>query len=233
MEMGLVKNSIPVAGRTAGPGQADYLLVIYPRGDLVDRLLEEQQQFNAEYFTAGPVGDGRGQHPLQEQHPPASPVASLRHPPEGQQRLARNKPHITLAAFQAGEETEDTIIRWIQRICHQHKSFDIALNNYSGIPPHTIYLRVQDPQPLRELMQQLRAIDEFIRSSGWPPVNLTGRPYLSIAGGLTEKVYNKAMPDYSRKTFHGVFRVDELVLLKRRHSFDPCKTVNIFRLSPE
>jgi hypothetical protein len=27
--------------------------------------------------------------------------------------------------------------------------------------------------------------------------------------------------------------VDELVLLKRRHSFDPCKTVNIFRLSPE
>src|SRR5580693_8980744 len=189
MEMGLVKNSIPVAGRTAGPGQADYLLVIYPRGDLVDRLLEEQQQFNAEYCVAGHA----------------------------------NKPHITLAAFQAGEETEDTVIRWIQRICHQHKSFDIALNNYSGIPPHTpkppgaacpsgqsladcreyanfsgqhipgtIYLRVQDPQPLRELMQQLQAIDEFIRSSGWPPVNLTGRPYLSIAGGLTEKVYNKA-----------------------------------------
>jgi 2'-5' RNA ligase len=226
MEMGLVKNSIPVAGRTAGPGQADYLLVIYPRGDLGDRLLEEQQQFNAEYFSAGSCGgspgDGRGQHSLQRQHPP-----------EGQQRLARNKPHITLAAFQAGEETEDTVIRWIQRICHQRRSFDIALNNYSGIPPHTIYLRVQDPQPLRDLMQQLQAIDEFIRSSGWPPVNLTGRLYLSIAGGLTEKVYNKAMPDYSRKTFHGIFRVDELVLLKRRHSFDPCKTVNVFRLSPE
>jgi 2'-5' RNA ligase len=155
------------------------------------------------------------------------------HPPEGQQRLARNKPHITLAAFQAGEETEDTVIRWIQRICHQRRSFDIALNNYSGIPPHTIYLRVQDPQPLRELMQQLQAIDEFIRSSGWPPVNLTGRPHLSIAGGLTERIYNKAMPDYSRKTFHGIFRVDELLLLKRRHSFDPCKTVNVFRLSPE
>jgi 2'-5' RNA ligase len=199
MEMGLVKNSIPVAGRTAGTGQADYLLVIYPRGDLGDRLLEEQQQFNTEYCVAGHA----------------------------------NKPHITLAAFQAGEETEDTVIRWIQRICHQRRSFDIALNNYSGIPPHTIYLRVQDPQPLRELMQQLQAIDEFIRSSGWPPVNLTGRPYLSIAGGLTEKVYNKAMPDYSRKTFHGIFRVDELVLLKRRHSFDPCKTVNVFRLSPE
>lgn len=233
MEMGLVKDSIPVAIRTAGPGQAEYLLVIYPRGDLGDRLLEEQQQFNDEYFSPGPAA-GSEQHSLQRQHPP-----EVRRPPEGrqrpdgQQRLARNKPHITLAAFQAGEETEDTVIRWIQRICHQYRSFDIALNNYSGIPPHTIYLRVQDPRPLRELMQQLQAIDEFIRSSGWPPVNLTGRPHLTIAGGLTERIYNKAMPDYSRKTFHGILRVDELVLLKRRHSFDPCKTINIFRLSPE
>ena len=40
MEMGLVKNSIPAIGRTTRPGQADYLLVIYPCGDLVDRLLE-------------------------------------------------------------------------------------------------------------------------------------------------------------------------------------------------
>jgi len=86
---------------------------------------------------------------------------------------------------------------------------------------------------LRELMTQLRAIDDFVRPSGWPPVNINNRPYLSIAGGLTERVYNKAMPDYSRKTFHGIFRVDELVLLKRVHSFAPCKTVNIFRLLPE
>ncbi len=111
-------------------------------------------------------------------------------------------------AFRRGEEAEDTLIRWIQRICQQHRSFEIALNNYSGIPPHTIYLRVQDPEPLRELMQQMGAIDEFIRSSGWPPVHLNGRPYLSIAGGLTEKVYNKAMPDYSRRTFHGIFQVE-------------------------
>jgi len=82
-------------------------------------------------------------------------------------------------------------------------------------------------------MEQLRAIDDFIRSSGCPPVNLVSRPYLSIAGGLTERVYNKAMPDYSRKTFHESFQVGELVLLKRGHSFDACKTVNIFHLLPD
>jgi 2'-5' RNA ligase len=186
-------------GRTAADRRVEYLLVIYPYGELHDKLLEEQQQFLFDY---------------------------------GLSMKARNRPHITVAAFQASEQMEETLIRWIQRICRRHESFPITLNNYSGFPPHTIYLRVQDPQPFRQLMQQLRAIDDFIRSSGCPPVNLISRPYLSIAGGLTEQVYNKAMADYSRKTFHESFQVEELVLLKREHSFDACRTVNVFRLPP-
>src|SRR5450631_2036531 len=175
--------------RSEGSRRAEYLLVIYPRGDLHDKLLDEQQQFVSDY---------------------------------GMQVLVRNKPHITMAAFQAGEAMENTLIRWIQRICSRHKSFDLTLNNYSGFPPHTIYLRVQDDLPFRELALQLVAIDDFIRSSGGPPVNLIGRPYLSIAGGLTEQVYGRAMPEYSRRSFHESFQVEELVLLKREHPFDPC-----------
>ena len=180
--------------------RAEYLLVIYPHGEVEDRLLGEQQQLASEYGL--PAG-------------------------------ARNRPHITVAAFQAGELMEDTLIRWIQRICSRHVSFDITLNNYSGFPPHTIYLRVQDHRPFSGLMQQLRAIDDFIRESGCPPVNLISHPFLSIAGGLTEQVYNRAMQEYSRREFHESFKVEQLVLLKRGHSFDVCKTVNIFRLRPE
>jgi hypothetical protein len=176
--------------------------------------------------------------------------------------MRRFGPHITMAVFQAAEGMEDTLIRWIQRICQRYQRFELTLNNYSGIPPHTpkpaepacppgqslavcrdslistqripgtIFLRVQDPQPFKRLMQQLKAIDHYVRSSGCPPINLIDRPYLSIAGGLTEQVYNRAMPDYSRKTFHEYLPVDELVLLKRNHHFDPCRTVNIFRLQP-
>ena len=181
-----------------GSRHAEYLLVIYPGGEMEEKLLGEQKQFSDDYAVS-----------------------------------VRNKPHITVASFVAGEVMEETLIRWIQRICTAYRSFDLTLNNYSGFPPHTIYLRVQDPHPFTQLMQQLRAIDEFIRSSGCPPVNLVSRPFLSIAGGLTEQVYNKAMPDYSRRTFHDTFHVRELILLKRTHSFDPCKTVNIFRLQPE
>jgi hypothetical protein len=204
----------PGASRAgSGSRRAEYLLVVYPHGDLQDKLLEEQQQFSTDY---------------------------------GLQVTVRNRPHITLAAFQAGELMEDTLIRWIQRICLRFRSFDLMLNNYSGFPPHstkppeatchipgTIYLRVQDPAPFRELMVQLKAVDEYIRSSGCPPLHLITRPHLSIAGGLTEQVYNKAMPDYSHRTFNDSFPVVELALLKRAHSFDACKTVNIFRLLPD
>ena len=212
-----------------GSRHAEYLLMIYPGGEMEEKLLGEQKQFSDDYSVT-----------------------------------VRNKPHITVAAFQAGEVMEETLIRWIERICTHYHSFDLTLNNYSGFPPHTlkpaepvrpsgqtlavrperanfngervpgtIYLRVQDPQTVRHLMQQLRSIDEFIRSSGCPPMNLISRPYLSIAYGLTEQVYNRAMPDYSRRTFHDTFHVRELVLLKRTHAFDPCKTVNIFRLRGE
>lgn len=210
---GVATNGAEAFGRSqAYSRRAEYLLVIYPYGELQDRLLDEQQQFSLDYGL--------------------QTAASMSGKPIGPIPVG-NKPHITVAAFQAGEPMEDTLIRWIQRICNRHKSFDITLNNYSGFPPHTIYLRVQDPQPFRELMQQLRAIDDFIRSSGCPPVNLINRPYLSIAGGLTEQVYNRAMPEYSRKDFHDSFHVKEMVLLKREHSFDACKTVNIFRLLPD
>lgn len=203
MDTGLVKLSsfAPMETISGGKSEAgrrmEYLLVIYPYGEVFEKLVEEQQQFLSDY---GLIMKGR------------------------------NRPHITVAAFQAGEQMEDTLIRWIHRICRRNERFEITLNNYSGFPPHTIYLRVQDPQPFRQLMQQLRAIDDFIRSSGCPPVNLISRPYLSIAGGLTEQIYNKAMADYSQKTFHESFQVEELVLLKREHSFDVCRTVNVFGL---
>ncbi len=209
---------------------------------------------NAEFTAVKPMGSsgvlGQGRSPGYERTPGRAEYLLVAYPQGdlqdklleeqqqfssdyGLQMTVRNKPHITVAAFQVGEMMEDTLIRWVQRICNHHRSFSLTLNNYSGFPPHTIYLRVQDPQPFRQLMQQLRSIDEFFRSSGYPPANLISRPFLSIAGGLTEQVYNRAMRDYSQRDFHDTFQVAELVLLKRTHAFDPCKTVNIFRLLPE
>src|SRR5579872_671571 len=221
METGLVKTPTferPAGLPEKGGKRAEYLLVIYPGGELQEKLMKEQDQFAADY------GLQIGLH--------NKPRVVMNRPFVVMNRpfVVMNRPFVTLAAFQAGEVMEEMLIRWIQRISNCYTSFDLTFNNYSGFPPHTIYLRVQDPWPFRMLMQQLRAIDEFIRSSGCPPAHLFNRPFLTIAGGLTEQVYNKALPDFSRRTFHDTFHVGELVLLKRTHAFDACRTVNIFRL---
>src|SRR4051812_5352667 len=49
-----------------------------------------------------------------------------------------SKPQIMIASFVAHEAMEETVLRYSQRICSRQQSFEVALNNYSGLPPHTI-----------------------------------------------------------------------------------------------
>ncbi|MEP7279344.1 MAG: 2'-5' RNA ligase family protein [Bacteroidota bacterium] len=144
----------------------------------------------------------------------------------------KTKPHIAVAGFLASEAMESTIVRWIQRICGTQQSFEVTLNNYSGFPPHTIYLRVLDPLPFQQLAKQLKTVDDFIRASACPPAKLITRPHLSLARSLPESVYNKAMADYAQKTFHESFMMNEFLLLRRQHAFETCKTIQVFRLRP-
>jgi len=143
-----------------------------------------------------------------------------------------SEPNISILSFQATESMEETLIRWIHRICSQLKSFRVSLNNYSGFPPHTIYLRVQNHEPFQQLACQLKVIDQYIQSNGCPEARFHNRPYLTIAGLLDKNVYHEAMLNYSQETFHETFQLTELVLLKRSNQFDRCKQVNIFHFYP-
>ena len=55
---------------------------------------------------------------------------------------------------------------------------------------------------------------------------------MTIARSLQQSVYEKAIMDYSRKTFNANFTVDELVLLRRVNQYDKCKQVSVFNPSP-
>ena len=55
---------------------------------------------------------------------------------------------------------------------------------------------------------------------------------VSVAKKLTESNYLRAMLDFSQRSFHEIFEVKELLLLRRNHSFDGYKQVNKFVLQP-
>ena len=148
----------------------------------------------------------------------------------GIEAVVKSFPYIMVAGFYAGEGMEETLIRWIQRICSQHNSFDVTLNNYSGFPQHSIYLRVQNPQPIQQLASQLKTLDNHVHAMAGSVIDRI--PHVALARELPEPVYQQTMPVYSRKTFRAHFMATELVLLGRDHPFATPKTITVFRFLP-
>ncbi|WP_207632652.1 2'-5' RNA ligase family protein [Foetidibacter luteolus] len=150
-----------------------------------------------------------------------------------QERIAiKTLPHITIANFMAKEAMEETLIRYMHRIVGSHKSFEVMLNNFSGFPSSkTLYVRVQEHEPFKQMAASLKMLEQYINSNGCPKPFFISHPHLTIARRIQERVYDKAMLDYSQKVFHASFTVGELVLLRRKSQYDKCETVNVFRLA--
>ncbi|MBL7743978.1 MAG: 2'-5' RNA ligase family protein [Chitinophagaceae bacterium] len=185
---------------TAAKGLFEYLLIVTPRKDVYNKVMEEKHYFSRTY---------------------AQPVAT------------KTQPHITISDFLAWDSMEDSIIRWLQRIIKEQKSFPVILNNYSGFPDHTIYVRVQDPVPFKELAARIKAIDPYIKKSDHQSAKFISYPHMTIARRLPKQVYEQAIKDYAGKDFVASFTVTELVLLRRQHPYDTCKEVAVFRLQTD
>ncbi|RYG31553.1 MAG: 2'-5' RNA ligase family protein [Chitinophagaceae bacterium] len=139
------------------------------------------------------------------------------------------RPHVPVTHFFASEGMEPTLVRWLQKICRMEQGFNLTLNNYSGFPSHTIYIRLQHLDPLQHFLTQLTAMTDFVEPAHGIYRN---RPHISLAGNLPASVYELALSDYSRRIFHESFQVKELVLLGRKDSFESFKTVQVFGLLP-
>lgn len=144
----------------------------------------------------------------------------------------KTKPHITISNFLAWDSMEDTLVNRLQYITREQKSFSVLLNNYSGFPSHTIFIRIQDPTPFKQLATRLKAIGPYIKENSSYPAKFITSPHVSIARRLPLKIYDSAIKDYAGKDFSASFQVNELVLLRRQHQYDTCKEVALFRLQP-
>ena len=146
--------------------------------------------------------------------------------------IIKKNPQLIVAGFLVKEDMEETLSRWIQRICSHQQRFTLALNNYSGFPPNSIYLRVQNQQPFQKLSAALQELNPYITSCACPPIQFVSRLHIRIADDLPENIYVNALKKYAQKTFHESFTVNELQLLKRRNEYDTYKTVSVFSLQP-
>lgn len=139
---------------------------------------------------------------------------------------------VTIATYLAREEMEETIVRYTRRICSLLTSFNVELNNFSGSPSGQIFVRIQNPQPFKVVATQLSVLNDYLRSCSYPDIKTFSQPFLPLASKLKDTVYLKTMMDYSQRTFHETFMVNELILLRRSDEYDTFKTSQIFSLQP-
>jgi hypothetical protein len=148
------------------------------------------------------------------------------------QKAIKKDPQLILAGFLVKEDMEETLCRWIQKICSHQQGFTLTLNNYSGFPPNNIHLRVQNELAFQKLALSLKELNHYITSCACPPIQFASRLHITIADDLPENVYAAALKKYAHKTFHESFDVTGLQLLKRKNEFDVYKVANVFRLQP-
>lgn len=138
---------------------------------------------------------------------------------------------ITLASFRGREAMEDTLIRWVQRVCRMHSRFEISLNAPRPHPAGGWRMPVTDNKHLQQLAQKLSIVDEYVRSCRMGPVhwetNHTCRQEMSdgIIGTKRCLTIQTGEPFTS-------FLAHSLVLTRQSYDGSPAEIVNLFAFLP-
>jgi 2'-5' RNA ligase len=125
---------------------------------------------------------------------------------------------------------EELLCRYIQNVCNLQHSFTVALNNFSGFPPPSISIRIQNTKPFFQLGHGLQKLNSLLQSNGCPPVQTVHQPHILLARQPDKESYEKAIAEYAPRSFHEVFTVNRLVLLKKDSAYKKWQTVTNFYL---
>ena len=143
-----------------------------------------------------------------------------------------SSPVLSIASFFATAGMEETLIRWLQRISGDMKSFIVTLKEYGGLLSHSIYIDVAQRGAFSIIASHLSPIDEYVRSYNCPPVKFLRQPHMTIASNLTEQEYKQIMLVTTGKSFNEEFLLSEFSLLRHDADTASYKQVALLRLQP-
>lgn len=112
------------------------------------------------------------------------------------------KPEIELARFEALHRMEDTLSRWTQRLCSESPAFSLEVNNFSGLPPQTIFARLANAAPLKKLLIQFRKLDMYLTGNDMPPIQSKGRFTINLSHRVPEHFFDKLLYKTGKIEFH-------------------------------
>jgi 2'-5' RNA ligase len=129
----------------------------------------------------------------------------------------RTKPQITLVRFKAWEMTEPKIMSLLKGVCSSFPALNIDIRDYGSFPSHSIYLKVQSQEPIKQIQVSLRAIKKLTKVPDQQP-HFLNEPFIAIAFKIPSSVYDKAWPEYQQKQFTGHFIADSISITKKKEN---------------
>lgn len=140
---------------------------------------------------------------------------------------------LTVARFQAREEMEGTLLRWINRILSNQSGFRFAFNNYGSMPGKPLYWRVQNAEPFRRLTDSFRVLEGWLQGNGCHGLELFSHPRLHLLDELDSSIEREVLMAFSASTFYEVVELRELELLVTEQWANEYRLVSRFSLLPE
>lgn len=132
-------------------------------------------------------------------------------------------PGVIMGAWAARKEQEETMVRLIGNLAERLEPFVVTLNNFSGIPPQVIYIRVQDTEPFKQIITQLKDITGLIGDE--ETFRLFERPFIKL-GQFPKEGNAQQWFTYTHQLFHAAFTAKKLLLFK--HEGNECKMIGVF-----
>lgn len=123
---------------------------------------------------------------------------------------------IEIAVFEATEQMEETIIRWMHRIISNKASFTIQVVQQINDATGQLQVRIADTRTFQELATQLTVVSQYISSYQCPEIYFSVRPCVRS----------------NQSCFATLFTITELVLMRKRYEQDNYRQVNVFGLKP-
>lgn len=134
--------------------------------------------------------------------------------------------YLTLAGLLAKDYLEDTVSRWIMKVCRMKPSFALSFNKELIFREGVLSLEISDSAELRSFHQQLGVVDDFLNSSECHPLQLIAKPQLPML--VTDRFISRAE---NLPYLRAEFLIKEIAMLKRNQFHDRFERINVFGLS--
>jgi len=129
----------------------------------------------------------------------------------------RTKPQITLVRFKAWEMAEPKIMSLLKGICSSFPPLKIDIRDYGSFPSHSIFLKIQTQEPIKQIQVSLRALKRLTKVPDQQP-HFLNEPFIALAFKIPSAVYDKAWPEYEHKPFSGHFIADSISITKKKEN---------------